>query len=105
MLAHALIIHLLCLSTTFATDLTPPQSDLDKRATMQDNIQTLIQSLQLMPSQQQDLIRQLESAQRANGNIKLSGVDLTCQVARATLESDSVVATKPMKQTDSDGNW
>ncbi len=104
MLTCALTIHLLFFSNTFAADIAPPQSDLNEQATMQDNIQTLIQSLQLVPSQHQDLISRLESTQTANGNINFSGVDLACQVARATLEPDSV-ATKPVNQIDADGNW
>ena len=106
MLAHALIIYLLRFSTTFATDIPPHQFDLDERATMQgqDKIQTFIQSLQLVPSQHQDLISQLESSQTVNGNTNSSGVDLACQVARASLGSNSV-ATKPVNQTEADANW
>lgn len=104
MLAYAWVIHLVRFSTAFATEVTPHRFDPDKQATMQDEVQTLFRSLQLVPSQHQDLISQLESAQRVDGNINLCGIDLACQVARATLGSDSV-ATKPVNQTEADGNW
>ena len=104
MLANALIIHLLRFSTTFATGIPPQNFDLDERATMQGQIPTFLESLQLVPSQHQDLISQLESAQTVSCNTNFSGVGLACRGARASLGSESV-ATKPANQTEADANW
>ena len=67
---------------------------------MQGKIQTFVESLQLVPSQNQALISQFESAQTGNGS---TTIDLACQVARACLGPDSV-ATNHVKRTEVDAN-
>ena len=71
---------------------------------MQGQIPTFLESLQLVPSQHQDLISQLESAQTVSCNTNFSGVGLACRGARASLGSESV-ATKPANQTEADAKW
>lgn len=104
MFAYALVIYLLSFSTVFATESLPHQVDLEERAAMQDKIQTLVQSLELVPSQHLTLISRLENAQNNNGITTLTQIDLACQIARASLGSDSV-ASKPVNQTEADANW
>ena len=104
MFAYALVLYLLSFSTVFATESLPHQVDLGERAAMQDKIQTLVQSLELVPSQHLTLISRLESAQNNNGITSLTQIDLACQIARASLGSDSV-ASKPVNQTEADANW
>ena len=98
MLGSILIFYLLRAGITFAA------APLEVQATMQDKVHSFVQSLQLVPSQNQSLISQLESAQNSNGRTTASGIDLACQVAQACLGPGSV-ETKPVNQTKVDANW
>ena len=71
---------------------------------MSDKVQTFVLSLQLVPSQHEELITQLEDAQNDNGTTTASKIQLACQVARASLGSGSV-ETKPVNHSEVDANW
>ena len=71
---------------------------------MQSKIQQFVQSLQLVPDQNQSLISNLERFQTKNGSTMSSDIDLACEVAQACLEVGSV-ETKPVNPTEADANW
>lgn len=96
--------YLLNIGTTFAAVSPLDQSRLEEQVTMQDNILSFVQSLQLVPSQNLYLINQLESYRKGNGSTTVSEIDLACQVAQACLGPGSV-ETGSVNQTDADANW
>lgn len=71
---------------------------------MQDEIQSFLKSLQLVPSQNQSLRRKIANTKNEDGSTLFIEIDLAFQVAQACLGSGSV-RKKSVDQTEADVNW
>ncbi|KAL8733402.1 MAG: hypothetical protein Q9181_003610 [Wetmoreana brouardii] len=77
---------------------------IEQRVTMQDNTEAFVQSLDLAPSQAQDLISDLKGAQASNDRTLSGQVRLACTAAKAALGPESV-EIEPVSQDLVDAHW
>ena len=105
MLTSIFLCCLLRISITLAAAAAPPlqQPDIEQRAAMQEKVQSFVQSLDLVPSQNLSLISSIESAQNGD-SITLHNLHLACQVAQASLGPSSVESNS-VNLTEVDANW
>ncbi|KAL8727256.1 MAG: hypothetical protein Q9181_005777 [Wetmoreana brouardii] len=76
---------------------------IEQRVTMQDNTEAFVQSLDLAPSQAQDLITDLKGAQASNDRTLSGQVRLVCTAAEAALGPESI-EIEPVSQALVDAN-
>ena len=100
MFAPLWICGLLRFAAAAAAAASPPQQiDIVERTVVQSKIQAFVQSLQLVPSQNQSLISRLE------GSTAVSSIHLACEVAQLSLGAGGVEASNSVNLTEVEVNW